>query len=317
MTTTPIDRTLERYRTALAEPDKALRDSYDHARVITRERAKNFYYGLRLTPEPRRSALYALYAWMRTGDDIVDDAPPAERRDLFEAFASQSERVIDGGDARGPEPWWPAFSDACKRWSLPASQLRAMLDGLRQDLAPSPFVTEADVDRYCRHVGSSVGVLCVGIWGLRPGADPDRARDLAEERGIAFQRTNILRDIAEDARRQGRSYVASETLDHHGLTRGDLEAWSKPERCRAVVGALAAEARHRYEASQGLEAMITPECVPVLRAMTDIYSGVLRCLEKSPDRAVVGPRARVTKRRKLAIAATALVGSAIPAWQRR
>lgn len=279
---------------------------------ITRERAKNFYYGLRLTPEPRRAALYALYAWMRVGDDCVDDAPTRElAREAFAAFRERSEQTILEGPVQGDDsPIWLALDYAVRRWELPTEPLFAMLDGLAEDLSPQGYQTELEVDRYCERVGSSVGLLCVHIWGVRRGVDSQEAMRLATLRGLAFQRTNILRDIGEDAlATPARCYVAQQTLQQFGLSPQQLAEWSEPEACRDLVAHLASHARSLYRASARLDEMIEPDCVPVLDAMTRIYSGVLGCVEREPARSVQGPRARLSTPHKLAIAGRACVAS--------
>ncbi|MEO0511891.1 MAG: phytoene/squalene synthase family protein [Planctomycetota bacterium] len=291
-------------------------EGFAQATEITRERARNFYYGLRLAPKAKRDALFALYAWMRVGDDIADDPRPLhERRSDFESFRGKSLRAFEGVTLSDDEPWWRAFADTCARFPLTRHALDDMLDGLDHDLDHTPehrpFRSEGDVDRYCRQVGSSVGVLCVDVWGLEPGADPAHALALATRRGIAFQRTNILRDIAEDAA-EGRCYLAADTLDRYNLSEPDLLNWSAPDACAGLVAELAATARAHYQESRGLENLIARDCVPVLRAMTAIYSGVLRCLERSPERAVLGPRARVSNRRKVLIATSAAIGRLNP-----
>lgn len=280
---------------------------------ITRSRARNFYYGLRLTPEPRRSALYALYAWMRAGDDTVDDAPtPEAAAAAFMTFRERSEAVIEGRPVTDVEDdaCWRALAYAIQHWQLPQEPLYAMLDGLGEDLTPAAYATEADVDRYCERVGASVGVLCVHVWGLRPSADRKLAMELATKRGIAFQRTNILRDIGEDAAANPpRCYIATDTLDRFELTPTSLASWSAPSACRSLVSNLASRARTLYRESSRLESMIAPDCVPVLSAMTRIYSGVLSCVERSPARAVRGPRASLSTPRKIAIAGRACLAS--------
>ncbi|MEM1330422.1 MAG: squalene/phytoene synthase family protein [Planctomycetota bacterium] len=288
-------------------------------RAIVRERAANFYWGLRLTPEPRRSALYAVYAWMRAGDDAVDDPGSDEERrtklDRFECATRATlwgEGQIERDDSR--EPWWCSFAWAVETFGIERRVLEGMMSGLRSDLYhpdPSVELAHADddaLDGYCALVGSTVGEACVTVWGLAPSignSSREEALRLSRLRGIAFQRTNILRDFAEDLRGGGgvppRVYLPRSTFDAHGLIPEQLASWSKPEACRALIVDQARRAAEAYRASAGLESMISPDCRAVLRAMTAIYRGVLGRIERDPRR-VAAERVRLSTWRKAVIA---------------
>lgn len=289
----------------------ALVEARAHCESVTRERARHFYLGLRLTPRPRRDALFALYAWMREADDIADD--PHEtigaRRAALDAFAERTASVLDDRDATALGAMGVSLADACARYPIERDVFTMTLEGLRADLSQptgeAVYADDAALDAYCRRVGSTVGRACVAIWGLRAHADAGRASELAVDRGIAFQRTNILRDIREDFE-TGRVYVPASVLAAHGLTPSELAAWSPAGRCAALVRAQAAYARERYERSRALELMIAPDCVRVLRTMTGLYETILSRIERDPSRVGRG-RVRLSKPRKLAIVASSLV----------
>ena len=262
---------------------------------IVRRRALNFFHGLRLTPEPERTSLFALYAWMREVDDIVDDGG-AERERSLEAFVARTEIALAGNLPDDGHPMWPAFVEAVVRHGLPAEPFRDMILGQRQDLDLVALPDWAGLREFCRRVASTVGELCVRIWGL----DDSESIALAERRGIAFQLTNILRDLREDHAR-GRVYLPQEELHAAGLSIEDLLAWRRPSECGAFVAAQCRRAREHYDESAPLEERLRPACRPTLWAMTRIYSGILGRIESRPAR-IAGTRVRLGTFRKVCIA---------------
>ncbi|TVQ60778.1 MAG: phytoene/squalene synthase family protein [Phycisphaerales bacterium] len=292
--------------------DARLTRAREVCRDITKREAGNFYWGLRLTPEPRRSALYAIYAWMRRADDEADGAAPVEeRRALLRSRRATLDKLRRAGAQPPDDPVWLVLHDTLTRYDIGVAPFEAMLDGLEEDLDHTPYETRDDLARYCRRVASTVGVACVSVWGLRDGVARDEALGLAERRGVGFQITNILRDIAEDLGR-GRVYIPSSDLRAHDLTADDLRAWKHPERCAELVRSLCAWARAEYQASAPLDTMIDPACLPTLRAMTSIYAGLLDRIERDPQR-VVRERVRLSKARKLTIAIGAVAGAKLGA----
>jgi len=271
---------------------------------IARRRARNFYYGLKLAPEPKRSALYVLYAWMREADDIVDqhlgnDGQRVASR-LLE-FAERTCRALEGSwEKDGREHLWQGLRFLRERFGVAEQHFQSMIDGQLRDIEHGEFETFDDLRRYCEMVASSVGLLCVQIWG----ANDARAAILAIDRGIAFQLTNILRDYAEDDD-LGRVYLPSEDFRRHAITPQVLRAWSEPARCGRFMDEQIARARSFYAQSRDLENMIEPDCRPVLEAMTMIYSSLLEKVAGDPERAISGHRVRLSPWRKFAIAARA------------
>ncbi len=277
---------------------------------ITRTRARNFYYGLRLTPEPKRSALYALYAWMREADDIADGPGYADTRSRLAAldeFRTATERVYAGRAASGNAAWWPAFARTYSAFGFTRECFDATLEGVRADIEREPeeglvlaCQSMHDLERYCAQVASTVGVLCLRIWGIRSGSSWDEACALGIERGIAFQLTNILRDLGEDAREK-RMYIPQDLLAQHELSPDSLLGWSDASRCAEVVGAVADRARRAFEDSEPLDEIVHADGAAAMWAMTRIYSGLLERLNADPKRGVLGPRVRLPKLVKLGI----------------
>ncbi len=322
MTSAPVFSTAAESAPSVA-PDLSpeLELAFESCAQIVRERARNFYYGLRLTPEPRRSAIYAVYAWMREADDQVDDAGSTDqKRARLAQFREATERLIRG-EHLGPhqsDPTWIAFGATVRRYAISPAELRHMIDGQARDIdiesaqvghpdRPDPMMaTRDDLAAYCDCVASTVGRVCIRIWGLRPGASWDRALELAGIRGLAFQLTNILRDFAEDYD-DGRVYLPASDFAANTLTPQALRTWDDPKQCEAMVRAIAAWARASYNESAPLDDMIDPPCFPALWAMTRIYSGLLTKIEQAPQRIVGDRRIRLSSAHKAAIALRATI----------
>lgn len=286
--------------------DPRVAQAFLACREVTRSRARNFYHGLRLTPEPRRSALYAVYAWMRAADDEADASPDLDTaRRLLARRRAALERLAAGGEPESADPAWLALAEVLRSFPVNPADLASMIDGLEEDMDHSGYDTRDDLRRYCERVASTVGRVCVAIWGLEPDANPAAALPLATRKGVAFQLTNILRDFREDFA-QGRVYIAREDLDAAGVSPAQLARWEQPERCEELVRSVARWARREYEGSAALERMIDRPCAPALWAMTRIYSGLLAVVERDPRR-VAGPsRIRLHALRKASIAAAGL-----------
>jgi len=276
-----------------AEPP---RDAALWCRDLVRKRAGNFYWGLRLLPEPRRTALYALYAWMRRADDIADDAvDPVEAGKLLDGFEATTLDVLHGGEP-DDEPLWQALRWISTSWNLPEQAFTDMLRGQRDDLADRVIETDIDLIDYCRCVASTVGELCITIWGYTG----DSARELAVERGIALQLTNILRDIGDDAKR-GRCYIPADDLRRRGVDASGLATWRDPTACEAVLRVWIARAEEAYSASAPLDDMVSADCRRTLRAMTGIYRELLRRLSADPRRCCNVPGVGLSKLTKIRI----------------
>jgi phytoene synthase len=253
---------------------------------LTREAAKNFYYGLKLLPRPKRSAMFALYAYMRLVDDIADDddgrSVEQRRRDLDEwrvrTYAALS------GDATALDleshPVWPAFADISRRYDLPAQLFDDAIAGQQQDLAPLTFDTFEQLHEYCYRVAGVVGLASIRIWGYEGGAETEA---MAVARGVAFQITNILRDLREDAGR-GRLYLPRAEIEAAGLTAEDLYMASDPGRFVGLVRRQIERIEHFYEKSALLESRIDPDSQPTMVAMTEIYRGLLAKIARDPQR---------------------------------
>lgn len=290
--------------------DPRVMRAVEACRRITRQRAANFYWGLRLTPEPKRSAMYAIYAWMRRADDIVDGAaeslPMESLRAQVEAFRASTRRVLSGDDSEAAgcadaelSATWIALAATARAYPLEAAEFDAMVDGQLEDAVARSMRTRAELEQWCWKVASTVGIICVRVWGHRPGP----AIELAADRGIAFQLTNVIRDFTEDLGRD-RIYLPADEFAAAGLTPQSLASWSDPARCREFVSAQCERARCLYRKSEPLDALVSPDCAPVLRALTEIYRQLLERIAADPE-AIVRRRVSLPIWRKIAIGLSA------------
>ena len=251
---------------------------------LTKQAAKNFYYGLKLLPEPKRSAMYALYGYMRLVDDIADDEThrTAEQRlaDL-QQWRECTHAAFAGQPPKG-HILWPAFADLVQRFQIPAKLFDDMIDGQRQDMTAATFTTFADLHAYCYRVASVVGLASLYVWGVKKGTVAD-VEQLGIDRGIAFQLTNVLRDLKEDAAR-GRCYLPREDLERFGVT---AEQIARGEATRAFAELMRFEVERTadyYRSSAPLDELVRTDSRPTLQAMTEIYHGLLERIAAQPQR---------------------------------
>ena len=245
--------------------------SREYCRGVAKSRAKNFYYSFVLLSPERKDAMCAMYAFMRYCDDLSDE-PGATKSAM-----DQWREALDSAFAGRPDssPLWPAFLDAVERYRIPHEYFYDMITGVASDLEPQVIRTFEDLYRYCYRVASVVGLTTIHIFGFEDPA----ALVLAEKCGIAFQLTNILRDIREDAE-LGRVYLPSEDLERFHLTHEDLQKPS--DAFRHLMEFEIARARSYYDESAPLVAMIRPESRASLRALIAIYSDLLDKIAEAP-----------------------------------
>ncbi len=278
--------------------------AYSICRGITRSAAKNFYYAFVVLPRRKRDALCAVYAFMRQADDISDDPalPVEHKRARLDAWMDSLHRVVNGEPT--DEPVLLALGDTQRRYKIPLELLDKLVAGTVMDVPASGeaivYRTFADLYDYCYHVASVVGLVCIRVFGYR---DP-QAEKLAEELGVAFQLTNIIRDVKEDAA-LGRVYLPEEDLARFGLTPGDVAA-RNAEQVRPVLQELGRRARDFYASGDKLLEMIEEDSQPALWVLQSIYR---RLLQKIADRNfdVFTQRVQLTTREKLAILAKGIV----------
>ncbi len=266
--------------------DDSLAESYAVCRGIAKREAKNFYYAFIALAPARRNAICAIYAFMRQADDLADDETLSreERRRRLDAWLADWRGVCHGGDSSNPV--FLAVRDAVERFHIPLNLLDDLVAGVTMDLkhetsdAPDTYVTFADLYRYCYLVASVVGLVCIRIFGY---TNPD-AETLAEETGIAFQLTNILRDIAEDAARN-RVYLPLDELAVQGVPLESLlhRAPSAPPATneRALLASMAGRAENYYQSAVKLLPLIDRDSRPALWVLVSIYHALLKRIERA------------------------------------
>jgi phytoene synthase len=289
----------------LASPFSAisLTESRAFCEQLTRRNARNFYYGLKLLPEPKRSDMFALYAYMRMIDDIADDEDDGrsveQRIEDLDAWGVVTRAVLAGDwrlAAGAGHEVWPAFADMARRNHLPSELFDDVIAGQLQDLRPTAFDTFEQLHEYCYRVAGTVGLASIHVWGFDGG---EATRQLAIDRGVAFQLTNILRDLREDAGR-GRIYLPREDLDAAGVSEDDLHKGRGGDAFLRLMRQQIERAESYYTRSAPLESHVAQDSRPTLIAMTQIYHGILRKLAVEPGR-VLRERVSLSIFAKLAI----------------
>lgn len=266
-----------------------LADSYAYCRKLARRTAKNFYYSFMGLPPQQFRAMCVLYSYMRLCDDIGDDealgvavrrrnldAWEADVRAAFGDSTVQSEDATLSGAGRRV---FPALVDMMREFEVPTCYLFEVIDGIRMDLEPvsdAPefpecrFQTFNQLEDYCYHVAGVVGRCCIHIWGFTD----DRALELAVDCGLAFQLTNILRDLAEDAD-SGRIYLPAEDLARFEYLPQDIRNRARNEQFDDLMTFQCERAERYYESVDGLFELLKPTGRPILSAMLKIYGGLL------------------------------------------
>jgi 15-cis-phytoene synthase len=269
--------------------------AYSVCRGITRTNAKNFYYAFLVLPKRKRQALCAVYAFMRRCDDIADDPNLSleERRYKLDTWLDALHRVQQGEPT--DDPILLALTDAQRRYTVPAGLLDELALGTAMDVADPhverqnapatnaaapglaiQYQTFDDLKLYCYRVASVVGLVCIHVFGYRdPAAEP-----LAEQCGLAFQLTNIIRDVKEDAA-MGRVYLPEEDLARFGLSAAELLSAPEAARFRPLLALEADRARQLYQAGDQLIPYISEDSQPALWVLVNIYR---KLLEKIAER---------------------------------
>jgi phytoene synthase len=244
----------------------------DYCRSLTRKSGSNFFYSFLFLPSHKREAIYAVYAFSRAVDDVVDDAVDLSvAAEGLTEWRREVDRMYEG---RAEHPIAVQMAEAARRFHIPKELPLALIDGCEMDLTRTRYATFEELYDYCYHVASVIGLMCIEVFGYRT----DKAKLYAEKLGVAFQLTNILRDVKNDAER-GRIYLPREDLDRFGYQEEDVLNGVYDERFAALMKFQCERARGYYGEAQ---AALTPEDRPTLLAaeiMSGIYSRLLREIE--------------------------------------
>ncbi|HET8923070.1 MAG TPA: squalene synthase HpnC [Candidatus Acidoferrum sp.] len=293
-------------------------ESYERCHSIARAAHSNFYYAFFLLPKPKRDALAALYAFMRLVDDVSDEGQDltAKQRELakWRAALDQAitgqEQLFDGNAAMdspaaalaGAAKVLPALIDTIQRYRMPARYLHDLISGAEMDLTVQAYPTFERLKEYCYRVAGTVGLTCTHVFGFRDA----RALDLAEKLGLAFQLTNIIRDVHEDFK-LGRVYLPEEDLARYGVSSEDFGRGEATLGIRELLRFEAERAWRSYEEGAALLGLIDEDSRSPLWLLVHTYSALLGRIE-SLDFAVFGERVRLSKAEKMMFIAKARFG---------
>ncbi|MFB6752107.1 presqualene diphosphate synthase HpnD [Streptomyces sp. NPDC056353] len=284
--------------------------AYSYCEAVTGQQARNFAYGIRLLPTPKRRAMSALYAFSRRVDDIGDgvlaDDVKAARLDETRAVLA---RIQDGAvDEDDTDPVAVALADAARRFPIPLGGLDELIDGVQMDLRGETYETWDDLKVYCRCVAGAIGRLSLGVFGTEPGArGTERAPEHADTLGLALQLTNILRDVREDAE-GGRVYLPADDLAKFGCSAG-FDGPTPPEGSdfAGLVHFEVRRARALFAEGYRLLPMLDRRSGACVAAMAGIYRRLLDRIERDPE-AVLRGRVSLPGREKAYVAVRGLSG---------
>jgi len=246
--------------------------SYRHCREVARTRARNFYFSFVTLPASQRDAMCAVYTFMRYCDDLSDE--PGATREAMDRWRNALVEALDNHPDESP--MWPAFLDSVAKYKIPHEYFYAMIEGVASDLEPVSIGTFDDLYRYCYRVASVVGLTTIHIFGFTS----QDAVPLAEKCGIAFQLTNILRDIKEDAE-LGRTYIPAEDLERFGVSVADLKEGRRTDQFGRLMDFEIERTRGYYEESAPLLKLIQPSTRRSLWTLITIYSRLLERIAES------------------------------------
>ncbi|MFD5651962.1 MULTISPECIES: presqualene diphosphate synthase HpnD [unclassified Streptomyces] len=284
--------------------------AYSYCEAVTGQQARNFAYGIRLLPTPKRRAMSALYAFSRRVDDIgdgvlADDVKVARLDETRAVLARIQDGAVDEDDT---DPVAVALADAARRFPIPLGGLDELIDGVQMDLRGETYETWDDLKVYCRCVAGAIGRLSLGVFGTEPGArGTERAPEYADTLGLALQLTNILRDVREDAE-GGRTYLPADDLAKFGCSAG-FNGPTPPEGSdfAGLVHFEVRRARALFAEGYRLLPMLDRRSGACVAAMAGIYRRLLDRIERDPE-AVLRGRVSLPGREKAYVAVRGLSG---------
>lgn len=273
-----------------------LQRSYHYCWKLAKRTGKNFYYSFLTLPRQKHLSMCAIYAWMRLLDDTVDDAPDAQVAAVaLLDWEEKTRRALSGEVLQ--ESLWPAFVDTVQRYNIPDAYFFEIIRGAEMDLTIRSYQTFDDLYQYCYRVASVVGLACLHVLEFTH----PQAKKHGEWLGIAFQLTNILRDIKEDAER-GRIYLPKEDLQAFKVNPREILELHWSEELHDLIESMSFRAEAYYKKAQPVFGMVLPEARPTLEIMSEIYGGILRRLREI-DYDVFNHRAGLTLAEKLMVVA--------------
>jgi phytoene synthase len=290
--------------TTVAGRAEQLQAAYAHCAAIAARHGKSYHLATRLLTADRRPAVHALYAAARTADDLVDHPGADPAGDL----ADWSRAVLADLDAGwSDDPVRLALVDTFGRYGIPVEHLVDFLAAMTSDLEVTGYADMAALDRYMWGSAAVIGLQVLPVLGTAPGVALEEAAPHAIALGEAFQLTNFLRDVGEDADR-GRVYLPADLLAAHGVTREQLAEKRHDARFAALMRDMVAVVRRRYDDAAPGTPLLAPESRDCVRAATALYGGILTEIERA-DYRVLDRRVSVSKPRRLAVFARRLTAA--------
>ncbi|REK15847.1 MAG: phytoene/squalene synthase family protein [Planctomycetota bacterium] len=248
--------------------NKGLQASYDHCQEIARRSASSFYYSFLLLPEEKRAAMCALYAFLRRTDDLGDSSDSqASRREALSEWRKALARSLAG---RFDDPLLPALADTVRLFDVPPEHLEAVIEGVEMDLDPREYETFDQLEEYCHRVASAVGLACLPIWGY----SGDEAEQPARKCGLAFQLTNILRDLKEDLARN-RVYLPREDFERFDYSAALLRSGVRDERFGRLMQYQIERAEQLYAEGAELVHHLSADGRRIFGGMMTVYQALL------------------------------------------
>jgi 15-cis-phytoene synthase len=292
--------------------DKTLEESYAFCREIGRRSHSNFISAFLLLPRPLRIAMEAIYAFMRFADDLVDEKQPASacspsaaeienRREQLVYYrwllVNIYQMALSDSTFQSSIPYpkeisesagignriSPALIDTIDRFGIPYEIFTAILDGVEMDLAKNRYATFAELELYCERVASAVGLACIHVWGFegRGSREQETVFELARRVGIAYQLTNILRDVKEDAA-MDRVYLPLDEITAAGYSVEELKRGAANPAFEKLMRVQIDRAVDYYRAGRELYVRLKPEGKKIFGLMTATYRLILRKIAARP-----------------------------------
>ncbi len=265
---------------------------------LTKKSGSNFYYSFLFLPPSKRNAMYTIYAFCKAVDSAVDEPPPgSDPKEELQRWRKELDAVYGG------EPSWPimiSLAHHVKALSIPKAYFEELIKGVEMDLTMTRYSTDDDLSLYCYRVASVVGLICLHVFG----PTSPRAQDYAVDLGMAFQLTNILRDLGTDAE-QGRIYLPLDDLSRFSCKEADILERRETPQMRELVTYEAGKARRYYEkARAALESLPDGDrrALTVAEIMRAVYSRLLARIDHG-NHPIFGPRVRLATAHRLALAA--------------
>jgi 15-cis-phytoene synthase len=265
---------------------------------LTKRSGSNFYYSFLFLPKPRRDAMYTVYAFCKAVDSAVDEPPPgSDPKEELRRWKEELEEAYNGS------PTWPimiSLAHHVKQLSIPKAYFDELIKGVEMDLATTRYATFEELSLYCYRVASVVGLICLHVFG----PTSPHAQDYAVDLGMAFQLTNILRDLGTDAE-QDRIYLPQEDLARFEYSETELLQRHDNRQLRELIHFEVNRAREFYGKAQAALSCLPKSdrrALSVAEIMRAVYSRILERIDR-PDHAIFGPRVRLSTSHRLALAA--------------